>query len=103
MNIELDSNDLEVLKKDSFLQITSEEDDNLDFYIELNTDLSFKYMESKSEGFDIEDIKRATLESPLEWKYGKGKLCPRCYLPLTYHYKFCPECGQALDWSQKND
>lgn len=36
-------------------------------------------------------------------------LCPNCktvvgdYETNDFFYKFCPECGQALDWSTNND
>lgn len=26
------------------------------------------------------------------------RICPNCAFPLPLHFKFCNECGQALDW-----
>lgn len=32
------------------------------------------------------------------------KYCPSCHkfigFPHTTHHKYCPDCGQALDWSE---
>ena len=33
-------------------------------------------------------------------------LCPRCgtrYDVDYYEYEFCPECGQAIDWSDRDE
>ena len=27
------------------------------------------------------------------------RLCPNCDFPLPLHFKFCNDCGQAIDWS----
>lgn len=38
-------------------------------------------------------------------KYFKFPICPNCKVELNEHYKnankFCKECGQRLDWSEK--
>lgn len=31
-------------------------------------------------------------------------VCPKCYTSVNLHYHYyCPECGQALDWSKENE
>lgn len=35
---------------------------------------------------------------PMAWEH----ICSSCGRNLDVSYKFCPECGQALDWSEIN-
>ena len=38
-----------------------------------------------------------TLISPVDYKRTKHYRCPRCGDIISLTYKFCPQCGQALD------
>lgn len=57
-------------------------------------------------------IYRATPKEPMERHYeNEGEqpyiktTCPNgCHITLSKKYdKFCPECGQAIDWSDKDE
>ena len=38
------------------------------------------------------------------WATSKAKTCPTCkYGVLLGNPKFCSHCGQAIDWSEKNE
>lgn len=29
--------------------------------------------------------------------------CPKCRMPISTRYNYCPECGQKLDWSDEEN
>ena len=31
--------------------------------------------------------------------YASGHICPNCHTNVIVKYKYCPECGMKLDWS----
>ena len=55
-------------------------------------------------------VDKATAKKPIEkelWHGGIASKCPECgfcltnsMLPCDTQYKFCPECGQKIDWEE---
>ncbi len=71
----------------------------------------------ESDHYDEEDIRllqelvdKATPKKPIEkelWHGGIASKCPECgycltnsMLPCDTQYKFCPDCGQKIDWEE---
>lgn len=44
-------------------------------------------------------IKALHKQIPEKTKYGDG-YCPCCELELEEEWKYCPNCGQKIDWSE---
>ena len=79
-------------------------------YCEVGTEGGFKYGEyhppcKDSRGafwLDSDDVKRKTPIRPSDHNYYHNTpLCPCCGTNMIYHFKYCPKCGQMLDWSEK--
>lgn len=55
--------------------------------------------------FDLikELVERATLKKPIVSKgiYGNSHICFKCNSRVFNKWKYCPNCGQTLDWSER--
>lgn len=77
----------------------------------LDIDYQGKAMNKDTEAaFCIQElINKATPKKPIKRHYGKEgdepyikTTCPNgCHITLWYNHKFCPLCGQAVDWSDE--
>ena len=43
-------------------------------------------------------LKVVDKEKPMGPWVGDGFFCGRCEYPLDVEYKYCPECGQKINW-----
>lgn len=55
---------------------------------------------------DCSDCEKECNQNCISFNYGETYLCPTCHQNAIFNseydmfYKFCPECGQAIDWSE---
>ena len=109
MKIHLNDEQKRQLNEDEYIEIIGE--DGFSVYIELDSEKKFKYGEvnlhridnkanRNTKCFDADDLRRLTPMQVANPSYGRGKCCPKCWLHLNYQYKYCPECGQNLLWSE---
>ncbi len=109
MNIKLTSEQIEELKKDSYLSIDL--GDGAYLYYERNSDGTFSYGEicdpkvdknqqRKSYSFDTEGLQKLIPTKPDDpsWHHNYP-LCPTCGTYMIYNFEHCPKCGQELLWS----
>ena len=74
---------------------------------EFNKDNNIDYIEYKNPGdkkayaYTSGSLQKLmpTKPLPLSWDKGrKNPCCPNCYAPMIVDFKFCPRCGQEIDW-----
>lgn len=114
MNIKLTPEQIDELRKDSFLNIDL--GNGATMYFEFNTDSTFLYGEiydsnsnigkdkRKTYVFDCEALSKIKPTKPDDpsW-YHNDPLCPTCGTYMIYKFECCPRCGQALDWRDRSE
>lgn len=73
-------------------------------YVGFNEDNSLDYIEYENPGDKAYAYTSGSLQKlmptkplPATWEK-KDPQCPNCYAPMIVDFKFCPRCGQKIDW-----
>lgn len=65
---------------------------------EVSKDDNIDFAETIKNALKKQIPKKPTDQYPIDWGIGNYGAC-QCGKGVNYQMKFCPYCGQALDWS----
>lgn len=116
MTIKLTDEQIQEVIKTGSISISAENESlkGFNIYLEFGSELGFEYGEicapdcstdskDKKYIFDSESLSLSKQEPPYHpYLWNKEYVsCPKCFIPMTYKYDYCPKCGKSIDWSKE--